>query len=298
MVLTPEEAFLYVANNDSSSHSVSVIEVGSWRTVVPPVDVGMGANLNPTSLAVTSDGRKVFVALQDPASINLTVQKRSDVCVINTATNTVTAVIDANIAGAPVNNWPDSPGRGLVGELAIRPRSPLLYAPIMRANRIAVIDTEKDCVLRDFPAGSGPWLAFAPDGEHFYEVCTQNLGLAVFKTAGDSRELNFFPSQCATPECVAVTPDSKRLYVTCVGSGNLSVIDASDAAYPVIHTIQLPWRPPAPVGISPDGSEVWAMGGGDKPELVVIETKNNSESIRKSIPDAGPARVIFGSKIY
>jgi len=293
LALTPDQAFLYVGNANPASHSVSVIET-KRHTVVAKVDVG----LCPSSVAASADGGTVYVGLQDPNPYDSTLRMRSAVCAISTATHTVTAVIDLSFGGPPVNGWPAPEGGcGAVGELAIRPGRPQLYVPVSLANKIAVIDTVSNRVIKTFQTGSGPWLAFAPDGRRFYEVNTYNLGIRVFNAADDSMgQDNISPVQCATPESLAVTPDSERLYVTCVDSNSLSVIDATKSTYPVIGSVRLPFQPP-PVAITPDGGEVWVVGGGDEATVLVIETRTNTVMAEISLPDGGPDRIVIGPEV-
>lgn len=298
LALTPKEEFLYVGNANPASHSVSVIEVGSWKVTKPAVDVG----LCPTSLAVSTDGGAVYVALQDPEPYESTLRMRSAVCTISAKSNRVTAVTDLSFGGPPVDGWPAPEGGcGAVGELAIRPDRPQLYVPVSLANKIAVIDTVTNCVLKTFQGGSGPWLVFAPNAQRFYEVNTYNLGggIRVFNPADDSvEEDNISPgSPCKTPESLAVAPDSKRLYVACVDSNSLSVIDATDPAYPVIGKIMLPFQPP-PVAVTQDGGEVWVVGGGDDASALVYETRNYTLTDTIHLPDGGPDRIVIGKKVY
>src|ERR1035438_9282736 len=129
LALTPHKAFLYVGNGNTASHSVSVIET-KRHTVVAEVDVG----LCPSSLAASTDGSTVYVGLQEPNPFVSTLRMRSAVCAISTATHRVTAVIDLSFGGPPVNGWPAQQGGcGAVGELAMRPDRPQLYAPVSLA---------------------------------------------------------------------------------------------------------------------------------------------------------------------
>lgn len=293
-----DSAYLYVGNeNFETSHSVSVIEVGSWN-VSQPIDVSQNDKLCPTSMALSPDGATVYVALQDPDPEDDFFQVRSAVCAIATTghqKNTITAVIDLSYGGPPVDNWPSSDGGcGAVGELAVRVDRGQLYAPVGLANKIAVVDIRTNWVIKTLEAGSGPWLAFAPNGLHYYEVNTYNLGVRIFNAADDSMGADSIsPESCETPESLVVTPDSRWLYIACVDSSSLCVIDTQNLAAPPV-TIDLPFKPSSPPAITPDGKEVWAVGGGDDAVLVVIPTSTNIPGTPISLPQGGPARIVFG----
>ena len=300
MALTQDGAYLYVGNeNYTTSHSVSVIETGP-RRVVATIDVSQNAKLCPTSMALSPDGGTVYVALHDPDPEDDFFQVRSAVCAIATSgpkQNTITAAIDLSFGGPPVDNWPSADGGcGALGELAVRTNPDQLYAPVGGANKIAVIDTKTNWVVKTIPAGSGPWLAFAPNGLHYYEVNTYNLGVTVFNAADDSMAAeDISPNSCETPESLVVTPDSRWLYIACVDSSSLCVIDSKNLAGQPL-TIPLPFKPSSPPAITPDGSEVWAVGGGDDAVLVVIPTSTNIPSAPIPLPQGGPARIVFGRR--
>jgi YVTN family beta-propeller protein len=300
MVLDRAQDFLYVANANPASHSLSVIEIKSG-TVVDKIDVGRGVGLCPTSLALSTDGGTVYAALQDPHPSDSIFQVRSAICGIATSgrdKNTVTAEIDMSFGGPPVGNWPSVDGGcGGVGELAIRPGGHLLYAQVSCANKIVVIDTNTNQVVKTFQSGSGPWLSWAPNGQHYYEVNTYNLGggVTVFNANDKVEESYISPGPGAkTPESLAVTPDSKKLYVACVDSDSLAVIDAKN--YSVLATVKVGVAPP-PVGITPDGEEVWVMGGGDN-QFIVVPTSTNVADDPIPLPDSGATRVVFGTRTY
>ena len=295
--LTPKEEFLYVANGNPASHSVSVIDT-SVNKVVARIDVG----LCPSTVAASADGNTIYAGLLDPNPYDKTLRMRDAVCAISTRTNKMIAMIDMSFGGMPVGNsdWPEPEGGcGGVGTLAMRPNRPHLYVPISNANKIAVIDTISNCVIKTFQAGSGPGLAFAPNALHFYEVCTYNLGLTVFDASDDSMVPNVSQDLgCQTPEVVAVTPDSGRLYVLCVDSHSISVRDATKPGFPVIGGgVQLPFQPSA-LAFTPDCAYAYVLGGGDDAKVIVIETLHNTVFDTIKLPDGGPDGIVIGKKTY
>lgn len=293
--------YLYVGNSNPTSHSISVVDVRSpnpkaWTAFNKRIDLG---SYLPLSLALSNDGSILYAALQEYPIVDKTLQMRSAVAAIATSTITPTkppkiTFIDLSFGGPAVGQWiSPNGGCGGVGELAVRPNSPLLYAPVGNANKIAVI--RKNHVLKTFPAGSGRWLSFAPNGLQYYEVNTYNYdgGVCIFNANDSVKDYVKPGAGCLTLESLAVTPDSKWLYVSCVDSNNLSVIDAANyAAAPTL--VPLPFSP-SPVAITPNGDEAWVVGGGDDAQLVVIPTKTNIPGSAIALPDGGPARIVFSN---
>ena len=85
LVITPNGARAYVTNNPTGASSVSVLNVAT-NTAIASVGIGVNAQL----LAVTPDGRHLYVACLDSHAV----------FVIDTATNTVSATV--NVGSAPV----------------------------------------------------------------------------------------------------------------------------------------------------------------------------------------------------
>jgi DNA-binding beta-propeller fold protein YncE len=216
---------------------------------------------------------------------------------IETATNKVVAVIDLSFCGKAVDGWPSANGGcGGIGVLAVRPKEGELYAPVGGANQIAVIDQQTNRV-RKIDAGSGPGLAFAPDGKHFYEISTYNLGLSVFDIADTARPKHYkLLSPCLDPETLAVAPGSSRIYVVCVSSHTLSVIEAADPGG-LLKSVHLPFQPSGTLAFSKTGDFVYAIGGGDQAVLLKIDTSRYTFT-PLALPQGGANGIVIGTKIY
>jgi YVTN family beta-propeller protein len=300
LVLTPKEDFLYVANSNSVSHSVSVIDTRNNKAVCK-IDVGNKVGLFPTSMAISQDGTTIYAGLMYPDNEN-TFRMRDAVCAIDTKTNKVIAMIDISFGGMPViNQWPSSKGGcGGVGTLAMRPNVPELYVPIGYANKIAVIDTSSKCVTRTFPAGSGPGLAFDPNNsQQYYEVCTYNLNFAVFNASTDSYSSPTIAIE-GTPEVVAVSPNSSRIYVLCVDPRKPTDTDRNVAVIvpgnPVSY-IAIPMVPSA-LAFTQDSKYAYVVGGGDDAKLFVIRTDLNQVIDSISLPEGGADGIVIGKQTY
>src|SRR5260370_867639 len=126
VAVTPNGAFVYVAN--FNSNSVSVISTVT-NTVTATVTVGTG----PWDIAITPNGAFAYVT-------NYTSR---NVSVINTATNTVVAsiLVGDGLRGSPA--W----------GVAITPNGAFAYVTIPGSNNVSVIDSATNKVVATVPVG-------------------------------------------------------------------------------------------------------------------------------------------------
>ena len=103
------------------------------------------------------------------------------------------------------------------------------------------------------------------------------------------------------PESLAVTPDGRRVYVTCPGpAGMVTVLHPADAGL----IAQIPASNPRAVAIAPDGRHAYVLTGGvvDHPEeaLTVIDTNTSRVTASIPIPDvpSGIAVSSDGRRVY
>jgi YVTN family beta-propeller protein len=141
-----------------------VIETAT-NTVVATIQVGVG--VNPTGVAVTPDGKHVYVTNGFNA-----------VSVIATATNTVVATI-------PVGIDPNG--------VAVSPDGKHAYVANQGSNSVSVIDTATNTVVAMITVGSGyaggrpgsgpNAIAVTPDGKHAYVANYLSNNVSVIDTA-------------------------------------------------------------------------------------------------------------------
>jgi DNA-binding beta-propeller fold protein YncE len=99
---------------------------------------------SPHGIAITDDGAKVYVGLEN-ADI-------PGIVVIDTASNTVLKKIDVVLQGGHF--------------LAIQPKTGKLYYPMREDHRVLVLDTKTDAITKVIPIAGGPvGVGFAPNGE-------------------------------------------------------------------------------------------------------------------------------------
>jgi YVTN family beta-propeller protein len=130
VAVTPDGSKVYVTNFESNS--VSVIDTASNMVIDTIASVGPS---RPVGVAVTPDGGRVYVTDQGFQPTDATVS------VINTATNTVIAMIPVGIEPSGV---------------AVTPDSSKVYVVNTRDNTVSAIATATDSVIATIPVGSNP----------------------------------------------------------------------------------------------------------------------------------------------
>ncbi|TVL94153.1 serine/threonine-protein kinase [Streptomyces sp. SAJ15] len=162
-------------------------------TSVSSIGVGSG----PGGVAVSPDGRRVYVANYDSSSVS----------VIDTATD--------RTVGDPI------PVGDLPIGLAVSPDGRRAYVANYGPDSVSVIDTATDrTVGAPIPVGTDPAeVAVSPDGRRVYVTNSISRSVSVIDTATNRTPLG------DKPDGVAVSPDGRRAYVTT--SFSVSVIDTA-----------------------------------------------------------------------
>lgn len=200
---------------------------------------------SPHGSALTSDGRKLYVGLEN-ADV-------PGIVVIDTATNRVIKKIDVMLRGGHF--------------LAIQPKTDTLYYPMREDHRVLVIDTKTDTVTAIIPIEGGPvGVGFAPNGE----VWIHNDGdgaVHVIDSATNAvvRTLKGLGQGAGR---MAVSADGRFAASTHGGSEDVALIDA--ATKTVLATIPVGKGPGFPI-FSPDGSRLYVMNYG-MGDIAVIDT--------------------------
>ena len=200
---------------------------------------------SPHGSALTSDGRKLYVGLEN-ADV-------PGIVVIDTATNRVIKKIDVMLRGGHF--------------LAIQPKTDTLYYPMREDHRVLVIDTKTDTVTAIIPIEGGPvGVGFAPNGE----VWIHNDGdgaVHVIDSATNTvvRTLKDLGKGAGR---MAVSGDGRFAASTHGGSEDVALIDAVTKT--VAATIPVGKGPGFPL-FSPDGSKLYVMNYG-MGDIAVIDT--------------------------
>ncbi|MEU3480932.1 YncE family protein [Streptomyces sp. NPDC033754] len=194
-----------------------------------------------------------------------------EVHAIDTSTNTVNPLGTFSIGGGP-------------DQVAVTPDGATLY--VSNAFKVvSVIDIVNKSIIKTikFEQKDPPdilfGMAMAPDGKRVYVAVQHAFGgdkVSVIDTA--SKEITGAIS-VSTPEQVAVSSNSKRVYVG--GKGGVSVINA--VTDKVIDTISLDERPYA-MALTPNDKRAYVTAFSGHVSVINIAKRK----VARTIPDAGP----------
>ena len=209
---TPLGDRLYVVNNLSSvdpngyedppGHTVTVIDPESGQITAT---IDLGEALFPLAVAFSHDGTKAYVT---------NIAGRS-VSVIDTATQTKLTDI---VLSPPENPLLADHPSGI----AANPRNDEIYTANANSDTVSVIDGSDDTVaatidvalVRGAPKGSMPVaLTVSPDGRRLYVAEAGENAIAVIDLR--TRTVDGFIPTAWYPSSLQLTPDAKRLVVTC-----------------------------------------------------------------------------------
>ncbi|MFE4749668.1 beta-propeller fold lactonase family protein [Streptomyces mirabilis] len=180
------------------------------------------------------------------------------VTVIDTTTNTPVTTVT-------VGTNPDS--------IAITPDNAHAYVSNRSSNTVSVIDTTTNTVSTTITGFTGglQGIAIAPDGLHAYVITFSGLVYVIDTTTNMVATTITLPSS-ADPRFLAITPDSKFVYVTELGLGQVQVIDATTNT---ISTTITGFTQPTGIAITPDGSFAYVADFGTN-TVSVIDTATNT----------------------
>jgi len=268
---------LFVANHDA--RQVAVVDL-KGRKVVRTIDVPAP----PTSLALSPDGAKLYVACAAP---------KSTICVIETAAGKVGAT------------W--AAGHTASG-LAVTPDGGRLYVCNRFDNEIGVVDTTNGSVAATVAATREPIAAaITPDGKTVFVANHLPLDrsdsydvaavITVIDTASNQSATIRLPNGSTGLRDICISPDGKYVYVThqlsryqmpttqlergWMNTNSLSIIDAAQRK--LVNTVLLdnvdlgaanPWG----VTTTADGTRICVAHAGTQ-ELSVIDSAGMMEKL-------------------
>ena len=198
----PDGSKVYVANADSGSVSVITIARNNVPSSIAsiPLDTSSHTGSRPFGLALTPDGRKLFVA----------VYSWDEVLVISTESGLVTDTVAAGTT--PYN-------------VAINPAGTRAYVTNYTTASVAVIDTvSPPSVVSSIAVGANAWgVAVTPDGSRVLVTGSASNRVSIIDAGSPTVVQNVSVSD--TPTGVAITPDGTRAWVTRNGSTSVAILD-------------------------------------------------------------------------
>ena len=208
---------------------------------------------SPHGSALTSDGRKLYVGLEN-ADV-------PGIVVIDTATNRVIKKIDVMLRGGHF--------------LAVQPKTDMLYYPMREDHRVLVIDTKTDAVTAIIPIEGGPvGVGFAPNGEVW--IHNDGDGAVHVIDSATNQVVRTLRGLGKGAGRMAVSADGRWAASTHGGSEDVALIDAVTKT--VAATIPVGQGPGFPL-FSPDGSTLYVMNYG-MGDIAVIDTATRRVTAR------------------
>ena len=207
LVVSPDNKFVYVANNGDNTVSVINTKTNKVHTTISSVP-------SPTHIAVSSDGTKLYVS-NDVASGTVTLVDLSN----GNSTQTITG-FGSNPYG-----------------LALTPDGTQLWVANSGGNTIDVVNTRTNAIISSIVVASGPRaVGFTPNGQKAYV----SAGHKVYVIDTASKAVTTTIAVGNNPLGLAVTPTGNAVYVIDLhaskDSSNCKVIDtATDTITKVIH---------------------------------------------------------------
>ena len=259
LIFSPDGSHIYLSNVNGSIKVFAVSEDGtvkpSHSILLPPADAPRRKNEIPAGLALSADGRSLYVCA------NLS----NRLLVIDTHTNAVKQIFDVGVAPydvrlvdgkAYVSNWGGrrpKPGdsTGPAGRGTVVKVDPVTH--IANEGSVSVIDIASGSTKEILVHLHSSALAISPDGR--YVVCANAASdnLSVIDTRSDTVVETIWVKSSpadlfgASPNALCFSPDGKRLFVANGTQNAIAVLnfDPRDRESSLLGLIPVGWFPGA-----------------------------------------------------
>ncbi|MDH4064567.1 MAG: hypothetical protein OEW19_09210 [Acidobacteriota bacterium] len=235
---------------------VGRIESPEFRRTPVKTPTGMNASAAPHGVALTEDGAKLYVGLENADVPGLVVY--------DVKAGQVLRKVDLLLQGGHY--------------LAIQPGTGKLYYPHRDDDRVVVLDTRTDRVVKVIPVKGGPvGVAFRPNGEVWLHE--DGDGSVTVVDSRTDTVVAVMPTGGTGAGRMAVSPDGRFAASTHGGSQDVALIDTDRRE--VVATIPLGRGPGFPV-FSPDSSRLYVMNSGSG-DVAVIDVKARTVTARHKV---------------
>jgi YVTN family beta-propeller protein len=239
---------LYFA--DTGNDMVSVIDAATLNPKnYNPAETDIHVGFNPEDLAVTPDGSQLWVTDTGPQTGS---GSPTDIKVISTATDTVTATLPLSSAPAQIVFSPSGAtayvttaaglyifstatdhvtrvisGLGDPHGVAVSPNGSTVYVTDTADNLVEVIDAATTSVTATIPVGQLPWqLVVSHNGGIVYVADPDSNQVSVISTKTNTVTSTI--SLAGGPDTLGLTPNGSQLWVCGLTSAILTVVDTSN----------------------------------------------------------------------
>ena len=205
---------------------------------------------------------------------------------------------------------------GIVVESILSPDGKTLYVSNFKRSSVMAIDLEKKSIASEIKVGKHPKvMAISPDGKRLFtanwatndvtelDLATGNVvrtlktgvhprGMVLTKTGKlfvanfKSESIDVFEGAdldqthrlkaCKCPRHLALSPDEKLLYVSCLNANQLHAMDV--ATETVVHRVTI-GNAPKSISVSRDGRYVYSADYGESRSVSVVDTHDWSSRI-------------------
>ena len=172
----------------------------------------------------------------------------------------------------------------------------LLYVTNERAGTVQVIDTKIDRVVMRAAVGNRPrGLAISPDGKRLYVATSWWRGrphtgpeAVIALDAATLKVVRKYTTGGTDPECVAVSPDGTRLYLSNEEAGTASIVDVGTGAR---RATLIVGTEPEGVTASPDGR--WVYVTAETSNVLTVIDARAEKTAANILVDSRPRAMIF-----
>jgi len=246
------------AKADKSADGIGIVDVAQ-RKVLRKIPAGS----DPEQFSVSPDGKRLYISNED----------------VGTAT-----VLDAEtgkiVTFIPVSREPEGSD--------VSPDGKFFYITCETAGDVFAIDAQSFKIVGHVQVHPRPRnVDFLPDGTRAFIPSESTGELNVIDTANQTLlKVITLPAK-ARPQCVKVSPDGKKVYVSTGRGGTICVVDAH--TYEVLNNIPVGQRPWG-ITFSPDGKYLFAANG-PSDDVSVVDLTTEKEVKRVKSP-GGPWGVV------
>jgi len=259
----------------------------------PTVLTTLKVGASPQGVAVSRDGRRVYVANSGERSVSVidtedqrpvasvAMRNQPQYLAISPDGKLLYVTTHNDDGGGNTVAVVDIAGRKIRKEIgvdhgqgsspyapALSPGGDLLYVPDHGRNVVTVIDTEAGGVLMTLPVARSPhWVVFSPDGDRAYLANHESNLMTVVDATKTSTIATIVVGK--SPHSVAVAPDESRAFTANYDVSTASVVDLRERK--VIRTVAV-GKNPRCVAVSADGRRAYFAATGDD-VLTVVDTK-------------------------
>ncbi len=285
-VVSPDGRTLFAAVPQGPH--VVIVDLETWREKGkietpyfsrPPVErTGRGGqttvntSASPHGVALNRDGSKLYIGVET--------SHVPGIVVYDVTAGRVIKKIDLLLEGGHF--------------LAIDHRTDKLYYPHRNDDRVVVIDTRTDQILKIIRVEGGPvGVAFTPGGEAW--VHSDNDGSVAVIDMSRDEVVDVIRTEGRGPGRIAVSPDGRYAASTHGETQDVAIIDTRTRA--VVATVPLGRGPGFPL-FSPASDKLYVMNSGEG-DVVVIDLRTMAEEARYDVgvnPFGGTIRYVEGGR--